>query len=214
MGGLGGDNAGLSTLRTKPVNGTLVPSRLHSAILPPRFTRISFAPTWHARAAEIRRLVERLPSPVIDRATIEEILGLRRRQAIRLMASLQGYKVGGHKVGCAYIVERAHLLSQLSELVGSRGVRREQHRKRQVLDVLSELQQEATARTTRIPRLAPVLHDLPDGDLPEGILLARPGEISIAFRSPEELLSRVLALSQAAVSDYPKFRRTLSRGQA
>jgi len=149
-----------------------------------------------------------LPSPVIDRAMIEQIFGLRRRQAIRLMASLEG-----HKVGCAYIVERAHLLSQLSELVRSRPVRREQHRKRQVLDVLSELQQEATARTTHVPRPEPGLSDQSSA-LPEGILLARPGEISIAFRSPEELLSRVLALSEAAARDYPKFARMLSGGQA
>jgi hypothetical protein len=163
-----------------------------------------FAPAWHARAAEIRRAIAALPAPVIDRAAIEKIFGLRRRQALRLMASLKG-----HKLGCAYAVDRRHLLSELSELMRSRGVRREQQRKQSVLDALSALQQEATARTTRIPMPAPVFDDLP-----EGIRLARPGEISIAFRSPEELLSRVLALSEAAARDYPKFARTLSRGQA
>jgi hypothetical protein len=177
-----------------------VPSRFHYAILPP----MSFPPTWHARAAEIRSAIEALSAPVIDRASIEKIFGLRRRQALRLMTSLKG-----HKVGCAYVVDRAHLLSELSDLMRSRGVRREQQRKRHILDTLSTLQQEATARTTRIPMPAPVLHNLP-----EGILLTRPGEISVAFRSPEELLSRVLALSEAAARDYAKFARVLSGGHS
>jgi hypothetical protein len=157
-------------------------------------------PSWYARTDEIRRLIQRIHRPVIDRATIEKTFRLSRRQAIRLMANLSG-----HKVGCAYVVDRADLLEKLSQLARSRPVRQEQRRKQHVVEVLAELEQEATARTTRVK--LPVRSAR---GLPEGISLTRSGQISIEFQSPEDLLGRVLALTEAAASDYQDFARTVA----
>src|SRR5260370_17113792 len=115
------------------------------------------------------------------------------------MASLDGHKVGG-----AYVVERSALLHQLSGLARTRPVRQEQQRKRRVLDALAELEQEATARTTRVKLPASARRGLP-----EGVSLTRPGRISIQFGSPEELLGRVLALSERAARHYQRFFRPI-----
>ena len=60
---------------------------------------------WLLRLPEIRTELEALPAPVIDRAMIEQIFGVRRRRALQLMQYF-----GGWQSGQACLVDRLDLL--------------------------------------------------------------------------------------------------------
>jgi len=68
-------------------------------------------PSPDARTEQIRDEIKVFPAPVIDRATVQKIFRLRKRQALRLMTDF-----GGHAAGGARVVDRSRLLQQLSEL--------------------------------------------------------------------------------------------------
>lgn len=154
------------------------------------------APAWHGRLPQIRAALDRFDRPVLDRATLEELFGLGRRQTIRLMASL-----GGHLAGKTFLVETASLKARLDELAGKRPVSLEIARKQRLTDALRVFEREALPRTVVLDPPPPT----PVSQWPEGISLSAPGEFRIAFRTPEDLLGRILALTEAAAADYEGF---------
>ena len=73
-------------------------------------------PRWHAELDRIRASVAALPSPFVDRRTVEKLFGLGARQANNLMRSL-----GGYRIGPSAVVSREDLLLKLDDLAGRRG---------------------------------------------------------------------------------------------
>ena len=63
---------------------------------------------WLLRLPEIRAELEHLDVPVVDRAGIEHIFGLKRRRAIELM-----HQFGGYQAGHTFLVDRARLLEEI-----------------------------------------------------------------------------------------------------
>ena len=51
-------------------------------------------PAWLLKIPEIVTMLESFGVPVVDRAIIERLFGLRRRQAIELLHRLGGYQTG------------------------------------------------------------------------------------------------------------------------
>src|ERR1041384_6334352 len=68
-------------------------------------------PEWLLRLPEIRTELEHLAVPVVDRAGIERIFGLRRRRAIELM-----HQFGGYQSGRTFLLDRVRLLEELQLL--------------------------------------------------------------------------------------------------
>jgi hypothetical protein len=158
-------------------------------------------PSWHSHIVSIRRSLTAMTStPSLDRPAIERLFGLRARQANYLMRGLPG-----RRLGSAVVIDREALLAHLDELAAPRGVARAAtQRKASVLETLDALRREGRPR--RIPPPPP---PAARGALPAGVRLAAPGELALAFATPEQLLGRILALAQAASSNFAAFAQSL-----
>ena len=141
-----------------------------------------------------------LPAPVLDRAVIEEVFGVRRRRAIELL-----HRFGGYQAGKTFLIERDSLLGQLEALEAGGDFRQEQTRRRRLSADLE--QAKAALRARAVPIAVP---PRVDGGLPKSTYL-RPGELRIAFRDPEDLLRQLLELAMAIQDDYQRFEEMCRR---
>lgn len=159
-------------------------------------------PRWFAHLPQIRRQLEALPeSCPLDRQAVERLFGVKPRQANNLMSLFAGYTVGQ-----SFALSRSDLLSRIDEMARPGGVaHKEIQQKIRAVTALNALQQQAQPR--RIP--APPPPPPTGAPLPTGVHLLAAGQIRIDFTTPEELLSRILALSQSAVSDFAAFASSL-----
>jgi hypothetical protein len=163
-------------------------------------------PGWHAHLPTIRRtLAAMTATPWLDRAAIERLFGLRARQANYLMRGLPG-----RRFGTAFVIDREALLAHLDTLAEPRGLAAAPtQRKASVLEAIQEL------RAAPRPRaIAPVLPAPPPPgakgtSLPSGVRLTAPGELTLSFASPEQLLGQILALAQAASAHFAGFAASL-----
>jgi len=164
-----------------------------------------FKPRWHADLTKIRAAVASLPSPFLDRPTVEQIFGLRRRGANYLMATLAGYRIGPSSV-----VSREALLRKLDEVGGERAIRGQALRKARVVEALDELRSQARPRIISAPPPR-----RPGSPLPEGVRVSAPGKLTLLFSTPEDLLGRLMGLAQSAAGDFAAFAAGLEMdGQA
>jgi hypothetical protein len=139
-----------------------------------------------------------LDSPALDRSMVEELFGLSRRGAIRLMAQIQR-----PRPGTANVLDREKLVAWLDRLERTRPVADAVRRQRQIQVELAQAAREAEARST------PVTPAPPSDGWPEGITLPEPGVVALRFRSAEHLLGLVLALAEQAAGDYGGFQARL-----
>jgi hypothetical protein len=144
----------------------------------------------------------RSPFPVIDRASLEQLLHLSRRQAIRLM-----HRFGASQAGRTFIISRESLITQLHTVRDSGTYGRQAQRARRLTDHLNEARRTLPGRRVQIPA-APNVKDHEMKDLPAGIHL-RPGELRIEFSQPDDLLRQLYELSQAILNDYARFQAAL-----
>jgi hypothetical protein len=139
-----------------------------------------------------------LQAPVIDRALLERLFGVRRRRAIQLMAFF-----GGFQTGRAFLIDRLDLIRQLEPIEASADFAVEAQRKQRLTEALEKLRRLRVAATVIIPVQRKPCEHL--SDLPEGVEL-QPGRLRVEFCKAEELLAKLFALSQSAASDFDAFR--------
>jgi hypothetical protein len=159
-------------------------------------------PPWHAHAREIRRDLEKLPIPVLDRASVEKLFGIERRTAQRLLKTLDG-----HVSTQVAVVTREAVIAMLDRLLSGKPAQAEAARKERLADALAELAREAVPKTTAIATVA-----VPEaaGAWPAGVGISDSGVFQICFNSPEELLGRILAVTELAAGDYAGFAERLA----
>lgn len=149
---------------------------------------------WLLQLPAIRNELESLSVPVVDRAVFEKVFGVRRRRAVQLM-----HRFGGFQSGKTFLIERTSLLRQLEALEASDPVVVEQHRRDRLSAELDQVRQ--YARAARVPIVAaPGVYETRMNSLPSGVRLD-PGRLTVEFASPEQLLERLFALSQALMND-------------
>ena len=135
--------------------------------------------------------------PVLDRAAVEQLFGIERRTAQRLLRTLDG-----HVSAQVAVVTRDAVLAMLDYLLAGKPVPAEAARKERLAEALAALTEEAVARTTAIAAVpAPSVREA----WPEGIAFIAHDRLQICFANPEELLGRILALTEQAAGDYPGF---------
>ena len=157
-------------------------------------------PRWHAKLDAIRQSLTDIDVPVIDRPTIERLFGVGRRQANNLMRIHHGYQLGTSKV-----VARDKLLAGLEKMGAHRGVATaETTRKSRLIEAL-----EAIQRRPRPRRIPPPPPRQGSTSLPPGFTVTAPGELTLQFSTPEELLGRIQSLLEAAVKDFASFELSL-----
>jgi len=160
-------------------------------------------PLWYQRIPKILQDLETSQVPFLDRFSLENLFGVSRRQAIRLMASL-----GGYQVGRTFLVDREQLLTRLRSLALHDAVEHAVARKQRVWRQIEADRANVRARMVHIvppPRQAARLPDLPPG------IQVQPGRLIIDFGAPVDLLEKLFALSQAMTQDYGAFERLCRR---
>lgn len=156
------------------------------------------APNWFIRLPEIIATVTDSPAPVLDRASIEALFGVSRRQAIRIM-----HLFGGYQAGRTFLIGRDELLVGLTRLTsGDRG-QQVARRKRRIWEEVTEHRSRVKSAAVEIPGVAR-FPALTLASLPDGVRLGR-GQLQIQFQSPEDLLQKLYLLSQALAEDFDQF---------
>lgn len=164
-------------------------------------------PLWYVRVPEILAQL-RTPAtpPFLDRAAVEKLFRVSRRQAIRLLGSARGYQVGK-----TFLIERQSLIEFLEGLENSGAAPEARARKRSVAAALDEVAHYATAQRVRIPTRPDIFERRPD-NLPATLELVAPGKLQISYRGAEDLLAQIVELAAAAANDFPGFRKLYEGG--
>src|SRR5215472_11250245 len=103
-------------------------------------------PRWWRHIPEIRSMLADIQLPVIDRAAIERLFGLRRRQAIELMN-----RFGGYQTGRTFLIGRDRLLAELESIAATGEYRQETARRERVAGLIERIQRTRQNDAVRIP---------------------------------------------------------------
>jgi hypothetical protein len=161
-------------------------------------TKMPASPAWLLKIPEIVTMLEAFDVPVVDRAAMERLFGLRRRRAIELM-----HRLGGYQAGKTFLVDRRVLIGHLQHLAAGEDFERE-HRRRERLDhAIDEVRRHQVAARVQIPVL-PGVYSGKLADLSTGVAL-EPGHLHVEFSGAEDLLGKLFELAQAAANDYDRF---------
>jgi hypothetical protein len=160
-------------------------------------------PLWLARLPAISTQVAAADAPLWwDRAALEKLFGLQRRQAIALL-----HQMGAARIGKNLAVERSALQRFLADPRRKNAYQEEQTRSTRVTTALGQSRREQHARRLVIPTHAPPA-GIDFAGLPAGVALER-HRLTIAFDTPGELLEKLVALAQAMMHDYETFEAKL-----
>lgn len=157
---------------------------------------------WIHRIPDVLAELHAIPSPTIDRRTIESLFHVSPRQALRILSTL-----GCYAAGKSLLIERHDLAAKLEALLSTDSVRIEQSRHERVSRHLERYRKEQRARRIRIP-VAPQTASAHIASLPPGVTLY-PGTLHIQFTSAQDLLSKLFTLGQAIANDYPSFEQAI-----
>jgi hypothetical protein len=155
--------------------------------------------SWFSRLSEILAELRDMQAPVVDRALLERLFGVRRRRAIQLLS-----RFGGFLSGRTYLVDRLELVCQLEALQSGSEFGQERRRRQRLSCQLDGLRKHRAAAEVRVPIPAGALSARPS-QLPEGVSLEC-GRLTVEFAGVEDLIRKLFILSQAAANDFDAFR--------
>lgn len=162
-------------------------------------------PVWYDRLDEAVALLTALPSPWIDRQTLESILGIGRRRAQQILRPLVRHTIG--KNGLA---AKEDVVAYLQRLGAGDSAGLERRRRQRLHALIAGWRKDAQQQ----PK---VFIEAPDSivnqqleNLPSGVRLA-PGRIVIEdFTTPDEAKQKLLALIMAMGNDPDEFDRCIA----
>ena len=157
-------------------------------------------PRWWQHIPEIQRVLTDVQLPVIDRAAVERLFGLRRRQAIELLN-----RFGGYQAGRTFVIGRDRLIAQLDAVAAGGEYRQEAGRRERLANSIDKIQRTRQSEAVRIPISAEVFGSRMQ-TLGARVQL-RPGKLEVEFAGPEDLLRKLFSLAQAVANDYAGFER-------
>jgi hypothetical protein len=153
---------------------------------------------WFLHIPEIIGQLKVLSAPVVDRALIEKLFALKRRQAIELC-----HRFGGFQAGRTFLVDRLQLITELERLHRDPGFDAETHRRERLSQIVVEARRLRAGAEVVLP-VSPDALDRHMNDLPSGVRLEA-GCLTVWFDRPEELLAKLFELAKAAQNDYEAF---------
>lgn len=159
-------------------------------------------PGWLLRLPEIIEELSALPAPVVDRATVERVFGLRRRQAINVLRAF-----GGYQIGKTALIDRRRMLEHLRGVAAGERFAFERRRRERLTDQLETVRKQKLAAAVEIP----VRPEPPDATLPAGVRLEA-GRLTIDFQSVQDLLGKLYGIAQAAAEDFDRFQSAAGAG--
>jgi len=154
-------------------------------------------PRWWSRIPEILQRLESLEISWLDRDSIEQVFGVRRRRAIELLNAF-----GGVQAGRTFLIEREAVVRSLRAISERPDFHWERRRRCRLSEALTEARQYSQARRISISPLPP------SPALPEGVRVA-PGSMLIQFGGIEDLLAKLYAVSRVAARDFEAFKEAV-----
>src|SRR5438067_13678555 len=100
---------------------------------------------WLLKIPEIVAQLEVFDVPVVDRAIVERLFGLRRRRAIELL-----HRFGGYQAGRTFLVDRRLLIEHLRRLADGEEFQREVQRKERLDHAVDQLRRSQVAARVKI----------------------------------------------------------------
>jgi hypothetical protein len=158
-------------------------------------------PLWYSRIPAVIRILEALPRPFVERATVESLLGVGRRRAQQILAPCVTERVGSNG-----LANRDSLIAHLRRLAQSDGRHYEQRRRQKVAAKLAELEKERRERPILLVEAPTQILNQEFEHLPSGVRL-EPGRIIVEFAHPQQALEKLLALAMAISNDLDRFER-------
>lgn len=162
-------------------------------------------PSWWLHIPEIRSMLADIRLPVIDRAAIEQLFGLGRRQAIELLNTF-----GGYQAGRTLLIGRDQLIARLDAIADSGDLRQEAARRERLAVTVENVRRTRESEAVRIP-ISPEIFSTRMRTLAAGVQL-RPGKLEIEFAGTEDLLRKLFGLAQAVANDYAGFEQAAVGG--
>ena len=156
-------------------------------------------PTWCGHLEEISRRLLQLPEAWVDRATLEDALGVGRRRAQQILAPCVSRQVGSNG-----LADRAAVLAHLQRLAAGEAVHYERRRRVQLAERLAAFERERVERPEVLVEAPASIVKRELEDLPEGVSVER-GRITVRFETATEALEKLLALAMAIGNDRRGF---------
>jgi hypothetical protein len=156
-------------------------------------------PTWCGHLHEAASQLRALPDPWVDRAILEDVLGIGRRRAQQVLAPCVSRQVGSN--GLAH---RETVIGHLEHLAAGETAHYERQRRKRLADSLEELRQARLEQPQLLVEapLSVMRRDL--DNLPAGVSIS-PGQITVHFETPTQALDKLLALAMAIGNDQQRF---------
>jgi hypothetical protein len=154
---------------------------------------------WLLKIPQIRSMLAEVSLPVIDRAIIERVFGLRRRQAIELMN-----RFGGYQAGRTLLIDRLRLIAELDKILAGGEYQQESARHEKLTAALTKFQRSRRAQEVRIA-VSPEVFSTEVTTLPNTVHL-QTGKLLVEFSGCEDLVRQLFTVAQAALNDYDSFR--------
>lgn len=153
-------------------------------------------PEWIHHIDSALAELHALESPFIDRLTLQSLLHVSPRQALRILNRL-----APSAAGTSLLLPRLDLITKLQAIRDGEDSRFEIRRRDRLSHQLNRLRRDLKARQIRIEAAQPV--ELL-ASLPHAIHLS-PGRLEIQFTTAAELLTLLLSLGQAITNDFDRF---------
>jgi hypothetical protein len=167
-------------------------------------------PVWYHRLDEAEAQLAALPSPWVDRRTLESILGIGRRRAQQILQPLVRHTIG--KSGLAL---KQDVIAYLRQLADGDTATYERQRRNRLAALIQTWYQQARDQPQVFVEAPNDIVNQELEHLPEGVRLS-PGRILIErFATPDEAKQKLLALIMAMGNDPEEFDRriTISPGR-
>jgi hypothetical protein len=161
---------------------------------------------WLQQVPAVLEALEHVTTPVIDRATLEKLLRIHRRAAIRLM-----HRFGGYQAGRTFLIDRPALMRQLKRIAGGEPYRYEIGRRERVGNQLAETRRDLAARRIIIPTAPDVAYRELSG-LPSTVRLT-PGKLEVTCSDAQDLLRQLMELAQAIANDFDRFEAIVGQSR-
>ena len=162
-------------------------------------------PLWLDRLPQAIATLEGSSLPWVDRRTIEDLLGVRRRRAQQILAPL-----ASQSTGHTTIVEKSALIGHLRRMAAGEVTFYEKRRRQRLWQQLQE-EHERWAENPPVfveasPEILQAVYQRDFEGLPPGIELV-PGRITVTFETAEEALQKLLALAMAVGQNRERFNK-------
>jgi len=157
-------------------------------------------PIWYSQLDTAIQQIEALPSPWVDRATLESALGVGRRRAQQILQPLVTYVIGSNG-----LARREDVIRHLRQLAAGDDAHFEKQRRERLHSILQDIQREARQRPRVLVEAPSSVVNQELDHLPPGVHLS-PGRIVLeGFSTPDEAKQKLLALIMAMGNDPDGF---------